>query len=87
MADRVAANAQEVLAETGDRIGYWILNSPADGKPIDGVAIVAHGGSIIAEPRRLLLYRPVSSDIPGSEASDSVFADGEALEFQQSQLA
>jgi signal transduction histidine kinase len=86
-ADRIATKFREALAETGERLGYWVLNPPSDGTPTEGVLLTIDGTTVSAMPRRRLLYRPLSAQtpLPGAEASDDVFADGEALEFQQAE--
>jgi len=84
-ADRIATKLRVALAETGERLGYWILNPPGDVKPAEGVLLMAEGTAVSFVPRNRLLYRPVSAG--GIEVSDDAFADGESLEFQQAQPA
>jgi hypothetical protein len=86
-ADRIATKFREALAETGERLGYWVLNPPSDGTPAEGVLLTVDGTTISAAPQHRLLYRPVSpqTPLPGAEASDDVFADGEAFEFQEAE--
>src|ERR1700742_3395687 len=78
-ADRVATKFREALAETGERLGYWLLNPPSDGTPAEGVLVTVDGTNVSVAPPDRLLYRPVSSQapLPGAEAADDVFADGE----------
>ena len=84
-ADRIAANTREALAETGEHLGSWALNPPSDGKPAEGVLLVVTGKTVSALPRGRLLYAPQPSVAPASEAPSDLFADGEAVEFQQGQ--
>lgn len=85
-ADRVAADAREALAETGERLSYWLLNPPSAGKPIEGVLLIARGNAISAIPQNRLLYQPALEGGP-VEAPAEAFAEGEAVEFQEGQMA
>ena len=84
-ADRIAAIARGTLAETGERLGTWLIVPPSDGKPDEGLLLIVSnnlsGESLTAIPGRRLLYRPSF----GAQAEDfnNTFADGEVLEFQQ----
>ncbi len=81
-ADRVAAIARGTLAETGERLGTWLLAPPSDGKPDEGLLLIISGeNAISAMPRPRLLYRPSFS--PPLEDLTNTFADGEVIEFQQ----
>jgi signal transduction histidine kinase len=82
-ADRIAAKTRETLAETGERVGAWLLAPPSDGKSADGLLLTVNGDSIQAFPPQRLLYRP--SATPLADPVSSNFADGEVLEFQQVQ--
>jgi signal transduction histidine kinase len=88
-ADRVATKLRETLAETGERLGYWILNPSDDGKPPGGAVLIASGNRISTPAQSRLLYRPDFSTAAGAgaEAPDDAFSEGENLEFQQSQPA
>lgn len=79
-ADRIATKLREALAESGERLGYWILNPPADAKPADGVLLISDAGALTVAPRNLLLYRPIPASF--GDASDQTFTEGENLEFQ-----
>jgi signal transduction histidine kinase len=83
-ADRIATKFREAIAETGERLGYSIFNSPSGVRPDDGVLLRIDHSGISAEPPERLLYRPDESPLTG--AQDDAFVEGEALEFQQSQL-
>src|ERR1700689_4199887 len=39
-ADRIAAIARGALAETGERLGTWLITPPPDGKPDEGVLLL-----------------------------------------------
>ncbi len=80
-ADRIAAIARGALAETGERLGTWLLAPPSDGKPDEGLLLVLSGNSLTAIPPRRLLYRPSLPAEP--EDLTNAFADGEVFEFQQ----
>jgi len=82
-ADRIVATLRGTLAEAGERVGGWTLISPPQGKPEEGVLLVQSEAGLAVYPERRLLYRPLPTHEP--EAPASVFADGEALEFLQSQ--
>ncbi|HEX3880266.1 MAG TPA: HAMP domain-containing sensor histidine kinase, partial [Bryobacteraceae bacterium] len=81
-ADRVAAAMRGALAETGDRLSTWMMAPPPEGKPDEGVLLIAGGGSIVGWPRGRMLYAPQPSSDP--EAPAAAFSDGESLEFQTS---
>ncbi|HWF09144.1 MAG TPA: HAMP domain-containing sensor histidine kinase [Bryobacteraceae bacterium] len=78
-ADRAAAIARGTLAETGERLGTWLLVPPPEGKPDEGLLLIVAEGKLDAMPRQRLLYRPAT---PANEEPDA-FADAEVLEFQQ----
>lgn len=82
-ADRIAAIARGTLAETGERLGTWLIAPPADSKPDEGLLLILSGndGGFTAMPAQRLLYRPA----PPLQFDDSanVFAEGETMEFQQ----
>ncbi len=84
-AGRIAAIARGSLAETGERVGSWLIAPPSDGKPEEGVLIIvsSESESFSALPAHRLLYRPDDSSQIGDSAD--TFAEGEALEFQQAQ--
>ena len=83
-ADRIAAIARGTLAETGERLGTWLIAPPADGKPEEGLLLILSGNGVTAIPSRRLLYRPA---LPGqTEEFTNSFADGEVFEFQQPPL-
>ena len=86
-ADRVATEFREALAETGERLGYWVFNPPPDGNPPEGVLLTVDGNRVSAAPPQRLLYLPISSQtpLPDSQSSGDVFAEGETLEFQQAE--
>jgi signal transduction histidine kinase len=73
-ADGIAANVREALAEA----------PPAGGQPEEGVLVTITGSSISAAPAARLLFRPTPA--PEPEMWADIFADGEVLEFQQSDL-
>lgn len=80
--DRIAALARGVLAETGERLGTWLIAPPAGGKPEDGLLLILFGdGGFAAMPPQRLLYRPAAP--LRLDDSASIFADGETMEFQQ----
>jgi hypothetical protein len=85
-AGRIAAIARGILAETGERLGTWLIAPPSDGKPDEGLLLVVSdtpaGGTFSALPAQRLLYRRFPA--PQPEDFTDTFADGEALEFQQS---
>jgi signal transduction histidine kinase len=85
-ADRIATKLREALAETGERLGYWILNPPAEGKPVEGVLLISDGNALTVTPRNALLYRPTASGESCDDVSEQTFAEGESLEFQQGRL-
>jgi signal transduction histidine kinase len=80
-ADRIAAIARGTLAETGERLGTWLLVPPSDGKPDEGLLLIISGGALSAMPGYRLLYRPSLS--PELEDFSNTFTDGEVIEFQQ----
>jgi len=82
-AGRIAAVASGALAETGERVGSWLISPPSDGKPEEGVLLIVpgDGSGFSALPAHRLLYRPSPSAEP-DELPDA-FAEGEVLEFQQ----
>src|SRR5579871_4232401 len=58
-ADRIAAIARGILAETGERLGAWAIAPPADGKPEQGLLLRSDtNGGVAALPAHRLLYRP-----------------------------
>ena len=83
VADQIAANTRGGLAETGERLGVWVITPPTGGKPEQGVLLILAGDSLTALPANRLLYRPFPSPVP--EADPGLFSDGEVLEFQQAQ--
>jgi signal transduction histidine kinase len=80
-ADRIAAIARGALAETGERLGTWLITPPSDGKPDEGLLVLISSNNLSALPSHRLLYRPSNPAPP--EALINAFADGETLEFQQ----
>jgi signal transduction histidine kinase len=82
-ADRIAATLRGVLAETGERVGGWLIAPPPDAKPGEGVLLVLDERGLDVYPEGRLLYRPIPSSEP--EAPPEAFAEGEALEFLQAQ--
>jgi signal transduction histidine kinase len=76
-ADRIVVTLRDLLAETGERL--------AEGTPEVGPVFLLTEKTLSVMPPVELLYRPFSSSDP--EAPASVFAEGEALEFQQGQPA
>jgi signal transduction histidine kinase len=80
-ADRITATARGALAETGERLGDWLISPPVDGRTEDGLVLLFAGDSLSAIPRQRLLFRP--SDAPDAAEFADAFAEGEALEFQQ----
>jgi hypothetical protein len=80
-ADRIAAIAHGALAETGERVGAWLIAPPQEGKPEEGLLLITGPGGISATPRDRLLYRP---PLPlEAEDAGNAFIDGETFEFQQ----
>src|ERR1035438_7868785 len=63
-ADRIAAIARGALAETGERLGAWLITPPPDGKPDEGLLLLlsssvsGNNGNLSALPSHRLLYRP-----------------------------
>ncbi len=85
-ADRIAATLRGNLAETGERLSAWAERpGSANVKPPGELLLTLTPESIAAWPPDQLLYRPVVLRPPETPAG--VFAAGEALEFQQSQLS
>jgi len=82
-ADRIAATMRGTLAETGERLGAWVTAPPPDGKPDEGLLLILTENSMSAAPAGRLLYRPFPPSEP--EAAAPLFAEGEVLEFQESQ--
>jgi len=80
-ADRIAAIARGALAETGERLGTWLIAPPPDGKPDEGLLLLISNDNLSALPAHRLLYRPAAPAPP--EAFTNTFADGETFEFQQ----
>src|SRR5215471_5729403 len=80
-ADRIVATLWGALAETGERVGAWVIAPPSAGKPEKGVLLVMDEVGLSVYPDGRLLYRPIHSTDP--EAPASLFAEGEALEFLQ----
>jgi signal transduction histidine kinase len=82
-ADRIAATTREALAETGERLGNWAIAAPADIKPDEGLLLILNGNTLAAIPQHRLLFSPAQS--AESQAPSDTYADGEVLEFQQSE--
>jgi len=82
-ADRIAATMRGALADTGDRLGAWVMAPPSDGQPEQGLLLLVTDNAFSALPSDRLLYRPFPS--PEPEADPAAFADGETLEFQPAQ--
>jgi len=80
-ADRIAAIARGTLAETGERLGAWLISPPADGKPEEGVLLTVNAGALTASPSHRLLYRPAQRLQVDDDSA--TFADAEVIEFQQ----
>lgn len=80
-ADRIAAIAGSTLAETGERLGGWLISSPPERKPEQGLLLKVTPAGITVLPGRRLLYQPTAWH--DSEEDAAIFAEGEALEFQQ----
>lgn len=80
-ADRTAAIARGALAETGERLGTWLISPPSDGKPDEGLLLLIGDDKLSALPAHRLLYRP--SAVAQPDALTSTFTDGETFEFQQ----
>jgi signal transduction histidine kinase len=80
-ADRAAALVRGALAETGERLGTWLIVPPQKGKPDEGLLLLVADGSLSALPRHRLLYHPAMPFAPDDPAN--AFADAEVLEFQQ----
>src|ERR1700728_3982698 len=80
-ADRIAAIARGALAETGERLGTWLIAPPPDGKPDEGVLLLISNDNLSALPAPRLLYRPAASAPP--DTLSNTFTDGEMFEFQQ----
>lgn len=79
-ADRIAATLRGTLAETGDRLGEWEnAENPASDSP--GMVLHIQDDTLTVVPPGKLIYSPFASAQP--EASASIFADGEDLEFAQ----
>jgi signal transduction histidine kinase len=83
-ADRIAATQRSTLAETGERLSGWLATPPPAG-PGDGILLIGEGNTIAAYPAGSLLFYPTGDNSP--EAPASQFAEGESLEFLQSQPA
>jgi signal transduction histidine kinase len=84
-ADRIAATARGLLAETGERVGAWSVSPPTDAKIDGGLVLVLNGTDFSALPPDRLLYRPLPTQAP--EAPATAFSEGEIIEFQQNDLA
>jgi signal transduction histidine kinase len=84
-ADRIAATARGLLAETGERVGTWSVSPPTDAKIDGGLVLILSGNNLSALPPDRLLYRPLPTQAP--EAPAAAFSEGEVLEFQQNDLA
>jgi signal transduction histidine kinase len=82
-ADRIAATLRGTLAETGERLSAWLAVPPAAGKPEEGILLIGQDAGVIAYPAGRLLFYPVAETAP--EAAAGLFAEGESLEFLQSQ--
>jgi signal transduction histidine kinase len=80
-AGRIAATARGALAETGERVGAWLISPPPDGEPVEGLLLIVGDNRLTALPPSRLLFRPFPSAEP--EAPPETFSEGEALEFQQ----
>ena len=63
-ADRIAATARGALAETGERVGAWLISPPTDGKPEAGLLLLMGDNSLLALPAGRLLYRPFPATGP-----------------------
>jgi signal transduction histidine kinase len=77
----IVATASATLAQTGERVGTWLLSPPSAGEPEEGVLLLGGADSISALPSDRLLYRPRP---PQADASPDAFSAAEALEFQRS---
>jgi signal transduction histidine kinase len=84
-ADRIAATLRGTLAETGERLSAWLAAAPPAGKPEDGILLIGSDSTVTAFPEGKLLFYPVPASDP--EAPAVLFAEGESLEFLQSQPA
>jgi signal transduction histidine kinase len=82
-ADQTAAILKRTLAETGDRLGAWVATPSLEEPPEDGLYVLLTEEAMSGAPAARLLFRPFPS--PEPEAPATVFADGEALEFQRGQ--
>jgi signal transduction histidine kinase len=82
-ADRVAASMRGSLAETRERLSAWVVTSPPDGQPEQGILIMGKEQPIDAFPKTRLLYWPAPLFI--DDVGDVAFAPGERLEFAQNQ--
>jgi len=82
-ANRIAATLRGALADTGDRLGAWVMSPPSDGQPDQGLLLIVSDNGFSALPPERLLYRPFPS--PEPETEPAAFAEGETLEFQQAQ--
>ena len=80
-ADSIAASAKGALAETGERVGAWLISPPVDGKPEEGLLLFLGENHLAALPASRLLFRPFPST--GPEAPADTFSEGEILEFQE----
>src|ERR1700678_3816553 len=78
-ADRIAAIARGALAETGERLGIWLITPPPDGKPDEGLLLLISNDNLSTLPSHRLLYRP--SNPAQSDTLSNTFADGETFEF------
>jgi signal transduction histidine kinase len=76
-ADRIVVTLKGILAETGERL--------SEGTPMEAPVFILTENSLTVLPPARLLYLPFAPIEPVAPAS--VFADGEALEFQQGQPA
>lgn len=61
-AERIAAIARGALAETGERLGTWLITPPPEGKPDEGLLLLLSSYRAPATfrplPAHRLLYRP-----------------------------
>jgi signal transduction histidine kinase len=84
-ADQMTATVRGALAETGERLSAWVSAAPPEGEPRYGVLLLIAGERVSASPAHRLLYDPAPALEP--EANPGIFAEGEALEFQQGKPA
>jgi hypothetical protein len=46
----IAATVRGMVAETGEKVGTWLLSPPADGKPEDGLLLLVGPNELSARP-------------------------------------